>query len=169
MLKFLIVGLFGTALTVMTTPLASAQATIGFGGDGHDSSLPVEVTSDTLRIDQDTGQATFVGNVLVVQGNLRMNAAQVEVKYTDDQVDREISEVVATGDVLITQGDDAAEGSLAVYDVATGSLTMTGDVLVTQGSTLIAGEQLVVDMETGDGTMEGRVRTTFDTTSEPTQ
>ena len=34
----------------------------------------MEVTSDELSIDQATGQAIFDGNVLVVQGDIRMSA-----------------------------------------------------------------------------------------------
>lgn len=138
---------------------AAAQVGIGFGGVAHDGSQPVEITADTLSVDRDAGNAVFSGNVLIVQGDLRMAAGEVTVIYSDNDGSSEVDQVIATGGVLVTRGDDAAEGQEAEYSVADASLTLTGNVLVTQGPTAIAGDRLVVDMETGSGTVAGRVRT----------
>jgi Uncharacterized protein conserved in bacteria len=104
-------------------------------GVAHDSDQPVEAVSDTLTIDQTNGRALFSGNVIIIQGDLRIAAEDVEVIYSDLDGERSVDEVIATGGVLITRGEDAAEGEDAVYSVAAGILTMTGDVLVTQGTT----------------------------------
>lgn len=146
---------------------AAAQVAIGFGGVAHDSDQPVEAVSDTLTIDQTNGRALFSGNVIIIQGDLRIAAEDVEVIYSDLDGERSVDEVIATGGVLITRGEDAAEGEDAVYSVAAGILTMTGDVLVTQGTTTIAGDSMVVDMTTGDGVVEGRVRTVLTPQSAP--
>ena len=146
---------------------AAAQVAIGFGGVAHDSDQPVEAVSDTLTIDQTNGRALFSGNVIIIQGDLRIAAENVEVIYSDLDGERSVDEVIATGGVLITRGEDAAEGEDAVYAVAAGILTMTGDVLVTQGTTTIAGDSMVVDMTTGDGVVEGRVRTVLTPQSAP--
>jgi lipopolysaccharide export system protein LptA len=152
----------GLALAMLASP-AAAQVDIGFGGTPYDPDQPVEVTSDTLTIDQTTGEAVFAGNVIVIQGDLRMAAPEVRVFYTETEGSRSVDEVLATGGVLMTRGADAAEGREALYDVATAMLTMTGDVLVTQGPTVVAGDRMVVNMQTGDGSVGGRVRTLFDT------
>ena len=146
---------------------AAAQVAIGFGGVAHDSDQPVEAVSDTLTIDQTNGRALFSGNVIIIQGDLRIAAEDVEVIYSDLDGERSVDEIIATGGVLITRGEDAAEGEDAVYAVAAGILTMTGDVLVTQGTTTIAGDSMVVDMTTGDGVVEGRVRTVLTPQSAP--
>ena len=146
---------------------AAAQVAIGFGGVAHDSDQPVEAVSDTLTIDQTNGRALFSGNVIIIQGDLRIAAEDVEVIYSDLDGERSVDEVIATGGVFITRGEDAAEGEDAVYAVAAGILTMTGDVLVTQGTTTIAGDSMVVDMTTGDGVVEGRVRTVLTPQSAP--
>jgi lipopolysaccharide export system protein LptA len=138
---------------------ALAQVAVGFGGVAHDSSQPVEVTADSLSVNQTTGNAVFEGNVIVVQGDLRMAAGRIEVIYSTEGGSRAVQEVVATGGVMVTRGTDAAEGSEARYAVQTALLTMSGDVLVTQGPTAIAGDRMVVDMATGTGTVDGRVRT----------
>lgn len=154
-------ALLVTMLVVAVAPggPVAAQVGIGFGGVAHDADQPVEVTADRLAIDQTTGRAVFEGNVVIVQGDLRMAAGRVEVVYGDGETGREVEQVIATGGVLVTRGEDAAEGREARYDIAASTLTMTGDVLVTQGATAIAGDRMVVDMVTGNGTMDGRVRT----------
>jgi lipopolysaccharide export system protein LptA len=155
---------FSVVLGIAFLPgLAAAQVDIGFGGVAYDANQPVEVTSDSLTIDQTSGQAVFSGNVIVHQGDLRMSAGQVRVIYSEADGRREVDEVVASGGVLVTRGADAAEGREARFDVASALLTMSGAVLVTQGPTAVAGDRMVVNMRTGDGSVEGRVRTVLDT------
>ncbi|GAB5447183.1 LptA/OstA family protein [Gymnodinialimonas sp.] len=145
-------------LFLLLSQPAAAQVNIGFGGVSFDDRQPVEVTADGLTLDQTTGEAVFTGNVIVVQGDLRMAAGAVRIVY-GTQGNQDVSEVIATGGVLVTRGADAAEGGSARYDVASALLTLSGNVLVTQGPTAIAGDSMVVNMRTGNGSVDGRVRT----------
>ena len=154
---FRILALLGVFL-LLSGPLA-AQVDIGFGGVSYDDRQPVEVTADGLTVDQTTGEAVFTGNVIVVQGDLRMAAGAVRIVYGTTGGTQDVSEVIATGGVLVTRGSDAAEGGSARFDVATALLTLSGSVLVTQGQTAIAGDSMVVNMRTGNGSVNGRVRT----------
>ena len=138
---------------------ATAQVDIGFGGVNYDAGTPIEVTADSLTVDQSTGEAVFTGNVIVVQGDLRMAAGAVRVVYAEQGGAQDVREVLATGGVLVTRGSDAAEGGQARFDVNSSLLTLSGDVLVTQGGTAIAGDTMVVNMRTGSGSVDGRVRT----------
>ncbi len=134
-------------------------AQVAFGSLKGDPTQPVEVTADQLNVDQTDGKATFTGNVLVVQGTMRLTAAQVQVDYAADG--KKISRMHATGGVTLVNNGEAAEGRDAVYTIDTGSVVMTGDVLLTQGSSALSGKQLTVDLNTGTGVMEGRVQTVF--------
>ena len=145
--------------TLLFTQPGLAQTAIGFGGVAHDARQPIEVTSDSLSVDQATGNAIFAGNVIVIQGDLRMAAAEVSVFYGDQDGSQQVDQVIATGGVLLTRGADAAEGNRAEYSVGTAAMLLTGDVLVTQGRTAISGDRLSIDLNTGNGTVEGRVRT----------
>lgn len=145
-------------LICLSVSAALAQTAIGFGGVAHDANQPIEVTSDSLSVDQTTGNAVFSGNVIVIQGDLRMAAGEVSVIYGSGDGDQ-VQEVIATGGVLLTRGQDAAEGAEARYSVENSNVVLTGDVLVTQGRTTIAGDRLAIDLTTGNGTVEGRVRT----------
>lgn len=149
-------------LGVFLASVAIAQGTqLSFGGIKADPSQPVEVTADNLEVDQTTGQATFSGNVLVTQGEMKLSADKVQVIY--DQEARKIARMDATGNVLLVSGPDAAEAQNAEYTVDSGTIVMTGNVLLNQGPSTIAGERMVVDLTTGAAQMSGRVRTLLNT------
>lgn len=155
-MRIIIAALFSTLIFALP---ALAQTAIGFGGVAHDSSAQIEVTSDSLSVDQITGNAVFAGNVIVIQGDMRMAAEEVSVSYGAEDAAQQIDQVLATGGVLLTRGQDAAEGNRAEYSVGSGSMVLIGDVLITQGRTAISGDRLSIDLNTGNGTVEGRVRT----------
>lgn len=151
-----------TAALVLSalSPLAAfAQgAELAFGGIRADPSLPVEVTADQLSVNQTDGTAIFTGSVLVVQGEMRLSAAEVLVEYGSEDRSR-IARLLATGGVTLVSGADAAEAAEAVYTIDSGDVVMTGNVLLTQGANTISGQTLTVDLKTGTGRMEGRVKT----------
>lgn len=160
--------MFRTALvclSVLLTPAAAlAQgAPVAFGGLKHDKTLPVEVTSDQLNVDQSDGTAIFTGNVVIGQGEMRITARRVDVFYetVNGETTGRIQRMLATGDVVMVNGAEAAEGERAEYTIDTGNVVMTGDVLLTQGQNALSGDRLVIDLDTGTGVMEGRVKTIF--------
>jgi lipopolysaccharide export system protein LptA len=149
-------------LSLCLASAASAQsASVGFGGGDFDRSAPVEVASDSLDIDQATGRAVLTGDVVIVQGDLRLSADKVTVDYATTGGDRRIERLNAMGNVLLVAGEDAAEGREATYTLPTSEVLLTGDVIVTQGGNTLAGDRLAIDLETGAGTVTGRVRTTL--------
>ena len=146
------------ALAFMLWPLPVAAQEVSLGGPFvSDPEAPVEVTSDTLSVDQASGGAVFSGNVVVAQGDLRLQAGEVEVRY--DEESQEIARLLATGGVTLATATEAAEASEADYDLAAGTLTLSGEVLLTQGSSAISADRMVVDLEAGTALMEGNVRT----------
>lgn len=158
-------GLTALMLTA-TAGLAMAQgASVPFGGLEHDNTLPVEITSDALALDQAAGTALFTGTVKVGQGTLRMAADRLEVFYADDPADEgatgAIERMEASGNVTLSNGAEAAEAARASYVVATGIVEMDGDVLLTQGANALASEKLKIDLVAGTGLLEGRVQTIF--------
>lgn len=142
--------------------LAQAEsAEVSFGMQ-QDTSLPVEVTSEQLSVDQSRGTAVFTGNVVVTQGEMRLAAPRLEVDYSQG-ADGRIERAHATGGVTLVNAREAAEAEEAVYTVGTGSILMTGEVLLTQGRTTLSGSRLTIDLDTGSGQMQGPVRTVFQT------
>lgn len=150
-------------LVMLSASFALAQgANIALGTGGFSAKLPVEVTADEFTVDQSSGKAVFNGNVLVVQGEVRLSAGQVTIEYSQEEgAANGISRLLASGGVTFVTASDAAEAQDAVYSVADGVVTMSGDVILTQGQNAISGDRLIVNLTDGNGRMEGRVRTVF--------
>ena len=154
-----------TALFIVLAQVALGQsASIALGTSAFDKTQPVEVSADSLSVNQDDGTAIFDGNVLVVQGEVRLSAGKVTVEYSqEDGKPSGIARLLASGGVTFVTSSDAVEAKDAVYSVEQGTVRLSGDVLLTQGANAIAGDTLSINLETGSGTMEGRVRTVFNT------
>ncbi len=145
---------------LLLAPIAGAQGTdISFGVLKTDTSQPVEVTADVLEVNQEDGSALFKGNVLILQGDMRLSADSVLVinKSEGSGIER----LEARGNVLLVSGQDAAEAGQADYTIDSGTVELRGDVLLTQGESTLGAENMVVNLTTGNATLSGRVRTTL--------
>ena len=145
------------------TSACAQGASVPFGGLSHDNSLPVEISADSLAVDQAAGTAEFKGAVLAGQGELRISADTILVEYITegDSVSGKIRQMIASGGVTLTNGGEAAEAQRAVYTVESGMVEMSGDVVLTQGDNAMSGQKLKIDLESGQALIEGRVRTIF--------
>ena len=150
------------ALTMVSAPILAQGTQITFGGLKQDTSQPVELSSDSLSINQADGSAVFTGNVVIGQGTMRLSAARVVVVYTLDGTKR-ISKMHATGGVVLVNGTEAAEASEAIYSIDNGNIIMTGNVILTQGQSALSSNRMVVNLKTGQATLEGRVKTILQT------
>ena len=145
--------------------LAVAQTTqVAFGTIKADPTLPVEVTADTLDVNQADGSAEFIGNVVVGQGEMRLSAQRVLVIYNQEASG--IDRMEATGDVVLVNGPDAAEADRADYSIKTGVIVMTGNVLLTQGPNALTSDRMTVNLTQGTAQMAGRVKTILNTGKE---
>lgn len=141
-----------------TGSVSHAQvAGLKLSGANHDTSLPVEVTADSLSVDQSSNTATFEGAARVGQGALRLGADKITVKY--DQTGGEIVSVQAIGNVVFTNGVDMAEAGNAIYSVSSGLLSMSGDVLLVQGNSAISGDKLDLNVLANSAKVTGNVKT----------
>jgi lipopolysaccharide export system protein LptA len=133
-----------TAVVLISAVTAFGQAKVAFGGLKADTTLPVEVNSESFSVDTETGNAVFSGNVRVAQGEMRMAAGEVRVVYAPDG--NAIQTLVASGGVTLTNAAEAAESAEAVY---------------TQGASTMSAETLTINLKTGTGELQGGVKTTF--------
>ncbi len=145
------------ALPFAATAAQAEGTRVAFGAIKADPTLPVEVTADTLDVNQADGSAEFVGNVRVGQGEMRLSADRVLVIYAEAAGG--IERLEATGDVVLVNGPDAAEADRAEYSIDTGVIVMTGDVLLTQGQNALTSDRMEVNLTTGTAQMAGRVKT----------
>lgn len=156
--KTLIISVFCCALA---GSLSAQGTSVAFGAIQQDTSLPVEVTSDELAVDQTEGTAIFTGNVIVGQGEMRLTAPRVLVVYREDT--QGIDRLEATGGVTLVSGPDAAEAERADYSIDEGTIVMTGNVLLTQFGSALSSDKMTVQLDQGTAQMSGRVRTVLQT------
>lgn len=149
--------LFVSTLIIQPVPALAQGAAVSFGGIQQDTSAPIDVTAESLSINQTDGTALYTGNVVVGQGEMRLSAPRVLVVFNEDG--SQIQRMEATGGVTLVNGAEAAEAARADYELGTGVVTMTGDVLLTQGANALTAEKMVVELDTGTAQMTGRVRT----------
>lgn len=132
---------------------------VAFAGLKTDTTLPVKVSADQLAVNQADGTATFTGNVVIVQGDMKVQAGEVLVTYSKDK--KAIQSLHAQGGVTVAAGTDAATSDTADYSPDTGDLILEGSVVLTQGAAALSGQKLTLSLKSGLGTMSGRVTTIF--------
>ena len=59
-----------------------------------DADQPIEIEADFAELDEQEGRTVYSGNVVVVQGSIRMTGARLLVNFDDDQ---QLKEVYMTG------------------------------------------------------------------------
>ncbi|NNE53722.1 MAG: lipopolysaccharide transport periplasmic protein LptA [Sulfitobacter sp.] len=162
--RHLFFPLLSLLLLLEAAPVAAQGTSVAFGTIRQDTDLPVEITSDSLSVDQETGVAVFTGNVLIGQGEMRLSAPRVQVFY--DETKNAIARLEATGGVTLVSGPDAAEAARADYDIEEGTIVMSGDVLLDQGPNVLSADRMNVQLNSGTAQMTGRVRTIIQTGGE---
>lgn len=153
-------------LSAGATGALAQGAQVAFGGLQHDATQPVEISADSLAIDQAAATAEFKGSVVAGQASLRISADRILVEYVTEgeQNTGRVHKLSAFGNVTLVNGNEAAEAAEAVYTVSDGLVRMAGDVLLTQGQNAISGQVLNIDLSSGTALFEGRVRTIFQAT-----
>lgn len=156
--------LAGIALVLAATvasapPLLAQDLAIRLGQSLQLSREPLEITSDQLEVDQATGATLFSGNVLAIQGDMRLTADRVRLQLIEVDGRQRIDRLDASGGVTMVTTTEAAESTEAVYSLSAQTLEMTGNVILTQGVNTLSGQRLTVDLRTGAGQITGRVRT----------
>ncbi len=154
--------LFAALMMALVWTEVGAQGTsVAFGTIAQDTSLPVEVSSDELAVDQQTGSAVFTGNVVIGQGDMRLSAQRVMVVYRESADG--IARLEATGGVTLVSGEDAAEAQRADYSIEEGTIVLRGDVLLAQGASALSADMMTIRLRDGTAQMSGNVRTRLQT------
>jgi lipopolysaccharide export system protein LptA len=191
------VGGCGAAIAVAM--IAAGQATAqnavtgvpnAMQGFSQNRDQPIQIESATLEMRDKKKEATFAGNVKVVQGDTTMTSKTLVVFYESAPAatapaagakaaakpapiqsatpgpggTSSIKRLEARGNVVVTQKDQVVTGETAVFDTKTNLVTMLGGVILTQGKNVLRGDRLMVDMTTGVSRVEsdsGRVQGLF--------
>lgn len=151
------------ALAAVAAALAGSPA--WSQGLQHDSTLPIEITADSLEVMQNQQVATFLGNVDAVQGDLVLTSDQLRVHYRGSSdaagiAAGSIRRIEAMGNVFMSSPEETAQGEFGVYDVDGALLTLEGSVVLTRDENVVRGERLEIDLTTGRSQMFAAVPST---------
>src|SRR3954451_8749032 len=170
------------ALTMLSAPLQAQSTTTGgqnaLQGFSQNRDQPIQIEAASLEMRDKKKEATFTGNVKVVQGDTTMTSKSLVVFYDGGAQSGQggqgsaksakaapaatpgpdgssaIRRLEARGDVKVTQKDQVVTGETAVYDTKTNMITMQGGVVLTQCKNVMRGDRLTVDMTTGVSRVE---------------
>jgi lipopolysaccharide export system protein LptA len=187
-------ALLATLLATMS--LAWAQSSVqgvpnAMQGFTQNRDQPIQIEAASLEMRDKKKEATFSGNVKVVQGDTTMTSKTLVVFYEQSQTSgaapppastkaaksasmqsatpgpggsSQIKRLEAHGNVVVTQKDQVVTGDTAVFDTKTNLITMLGGVVLTQCKNVLRGDRLIVDMTTGVSRVEsdsGKVQGLF--------
>src|SRR5262245_7282254 len=135
---------------------------------------PVQITSKTLEVRDKEKRATFIGDVIVVQGDTTMKSKTLDVYYDQDAdaagsktqaaadpAQQQIRRLEAKGGVVVTKNEETATGDIGIFDTPANTVTLIGNVVITKGPQVIRGERLTVNLTTSESLVEGRVQALF--------
>lgn len=135
------------------TPAQSKPA--GFAGLNHNSSEPIHVNADAFYADLNADTGTYRGNVVVVQGDMKLHADVVRVVAPDGKA----RQMEAHGHVVVDSTSGTATGDNGVYDVVSRVIHLTGqEVVLTKDRNVMRGNALDVDMASGQAHLVGNGR-----------
>jgi lipopolysaccharide export system protein LptA len=143
------------------SPQSNSPGGLGFGS--HDNNAPINVSSDSFVGDLANKIGTYIGNVIVIQGDMRLRADQVKVHVAQGKP----THIEAIGKVVVSAPNGTATGDNGVYELTPRTITMTGHVVLTKEKDVMRGTKLVMDMNTNlahlyaQGMPGGRVQGLF--------
>jgi lipopolysaccharide export system protein LptA len=177
------------AIAVIAAGEAAAQSAVqgvpnAMQGFSQNRDQPIQIEAASLEMRDKKKEATFAGNVKVVQGDTTMTSKTLVVFYDSTPApaapagapagsskapaksapipaatpgpggSSSIRRLEARGSVVVTQKDQVVTGETAVFDTKTNLVTMLGGVVLTQGKNVLRGDRLMVDMTTGVSRVE---------------
>src|SRR5260221_3622595 len=177
------------ALVIIAGGEAFAQSTVtgppnAMQGFSQNRDQPIQIEAATLEMRDKKKEATFTGNVKVVQGDTTMTSKILVVFYESAAApaapapvpgntkgaksapapiqaatpgpggSSSIRRLEAKGSVVVTQKDQVVTGETAIFDTKANLITMTGGVVLTQCKNVLRGDRLLVDMTTGVSRVE---------------
>jgi len=172
-----LVAMIASAVAAQNVAMGVPNAMQGFS---QNRDQPMQIESATLEMRDRKKEATFAGNVKVIQGDTTMMSRTLVVFYDSNSAAAapavnskatvksapiqsatpgpggasSIKRLEARGNVVVTQKDQVVTGAAAVFDTKTNLITMLGGVVLTQCKNVLRGDRLLVDMTTGVSRVE---------------
>jgi lipopolysaccharide export system protein LptA len=188
MMQFFLRSFAAAALALIASGDALAQGAMSgvpnaMQGFTQNRDQPIQIEAASLEMRDKKKEATFAGNVKVVQGDTTMTSKSLVVFYDSGPASvspqpaapkgstsasmqsatpgpggsSSIRRLEAKGSVVVTQKDQVVTGETAIFDTRANLITMmggVGGVVLTQCKNVLRGDRLRVDMTTGVSRVE---------------
>jgi lipopolysaccharide export system protein LptA len=181
MIAVLLLAIVSHGARAQSTSTGVPNALQGFS---QNRDQPIQIEAASLEMQDKKKEATFSGNVKVVQGDTTMTSKTLVVFYEGGSTSpgtanagatpgakpskgasipaatpgpggaSSIKRLEAHGNVMVTQKDQVVTGDSAVFDPKSNLITMQGGVVLTQCKNVMRGDRLTVDMTTGVSRVE---------------
>lgn len=144
---------------------AEETASMGIAAFKSDPTAPIDVEAASLDVNDTAKTAVYRSDVRVVQGEFRMQTAEMTAFYSGQtgmtltstarepqaKPQTQLIRIEARKGVTMTGKDgQTAQGDWADYDVKSNQVVLGGDVKLSQGQTVVRGTKLVFDLTTGE-------------------
>ncbi len=161
--KFLLILMWLLALCLASQASLAEQ-------QKKESSEPINISSDELRVFKNKNMAIFEGKVHAIQGDMSLYCDKMTVYFEekteqDDtaEVDEEdgigkskVERINFIGSVNIVTPKENAKSELGDYNVKTGIFTLTGNVELIQQKNKLYGHKLIYNKNTGESLLTNK-------------
>lgn len=135
-----------------------------------DSEQPIEIEADFAELDDEEGTTVYVGNVVVVQGSIRMTGDRLRVNFTPnrDLKDAYLEGRLATFKQTPDNSEEDVEGEAMTieYHALENLIFLIDKAKVTQGQRLTQGHRINYDTERSIVTVRSARATSPDAATE---
>ena len=155
-----------TGASVGSYNAAFSQGLAGgaFSGFNSDSGEPIQIEADRLEVVDKKSQATFEGNVKVVQGTTVLTTRKLRVFYVQKKNGKsekkaqnsEIERMELSGGVHVRSDDNVATSDSGTYNMKTQDVVLIGDVTLSQGDNIAKGCVFKANLGTGIAHLESQ-------------
>jgi len=124
-----------------------------------DRKQPIEITADSVELNEGEGFSTYSGNVLIVQGSMTIEANKVKITFNDDGIETMVATEGNNDGLAYMQqeseplGDGKGDimeawGKRIDYQLNTEFLTLLGSAKLIQKGNLFSGQKILFNMST---------------------
>ena len=123
-----------------------------------DRQQPITIESDSAERNEQSGLTQYLGNVVIHQGSVLIDADRVTIHYKDNKVSR----IVSLGSPASYQQQPQAEGGMVIargevieYRLADDQINLKNNASLSLNGTLIKGEHITYDLKNETWTAKG--------------
>lgn len=148
------------ALAVLAVPVLGLPAMAQISADGGS----IYTNADRIESVESENAAYLVGNVDIQQGDARLRADRVTIKFNKAAGGQnsglasgfgDVRQIIAEGNVFYVTPEMKAKGDVGVYEHATDTITMTGNVALMRERDVAEGQSLKIEVSNRRTILDG--------------